>query len=44
MAEDYADKMPFRFTGELKRFVVVLQLRASAPTSSADCTRNWPRR
>jgi hypothetical protein len=23
--EDYADKMPFRFTGELKRFVVVLQ-------------------
>jgi hypothetical protein len=23
--DDYADKMPFRFTGELKRFVVVLQ-------------------
>jgi arylsulfatase len=23
--EDYADKMPFRFTGELKRFAVVLQ-------------------
>lgn len=23
--EDYADKMPFRFTGELKRLVVVLQ-------------------
>jgi arylsulfatase len=25
ITEDYADKMPFRFTGELKRFVVVLQ-------------------
>jgi arylsulfatase A-like enzyme len=23
--EDYADKMPFKFTGELKKFVVVLQ-------------------
>ena len=23
--EDYADKMPFRFTGALKRFVVVLE-------------------
>ena len=25
VTEDYADKMPFKFTGELKRFVVVLQ-------------------
>jgi arylsulfatase len=24
VVEDYADKMPFRFTGTLKRFVVVL--------------------
>jgi hypothetical protein len=23
--EDYADKMPFKFTGDLKKFVVVLQ-------------------
>ena len=23
--EDYADKMPFKFTGELKKFAVVLQ-------------------
>lgn len=25
MVEDYADKMPFTFSGELKKFVVVLQ-------------------
>jgi hypothetical protein len=29
--EDYADRMPFRFTGTLKRFVVVLEpLKLSA--------------
>ena len=25
MLEDYADKMPFRFTGTLKKFAVVLE-------------------
>ena len=32
---NYGDKIPFRFTGELKRFVVVLQPQSLSADDSA---------
>ena len=41
--EEYEDKMPFRFTGTLTRFVAVLEPSKLSPKNNGDCTRNWPR-
>jgi len=40
--EEYEAKMPFRFTGTLKRFVRFSNPRSSAPRNSSGCVSNWP--
>jgi hypothetical protein len=34
VAEDYADRMPFRFTGTLRRLVIDLGQTQATPTSA----------
>jgi arylsulfatase len=40
--ETYEDKMPFRFTGTLKRFVAVLEPSKLSSEEQQGCASNWP--
>ncbi len=43
MLEDYADKMPYKFTGTLKRFAVVLEQQALSDAEKQRLHEELPR-